>query len=423
MSVSGTARNLEAGARAVQRTANGGTNWANVSTGLDPSAVDDFTRIIIDKDAATTLYVTSDGGAVGVAVPYKTVNSGGTWAAMDTRLVIPDGRPFFWFAVEGNDGLVESASGILFASEQGPIRNPAGDAPTTDWEPCPIGYGNVHVLALIVDPQDATRIWHGIDDFGIYRSDDSGTTFGRILGNGWPVTTVNYVWNGPYYSNYEKCSGNLAAGATTGIAVSYQDTTKIYSCFRASSGGFDFGGVNLSTDEGETWTATDTSAFIENGAFCLPFGFERLVVDPTNDDIAYALQRTGNSDLELFKTINSGTAWSSVYDTGERPRDLAISEVDHDVLVLIGSGLVKLTTDGGSNWSTINPASNNFRSVALSPHNADHIVVGTLEDGWWVSTDQCAKGSDVAEGRERTVSQAPGRRTSRMRRTSSRGFG
>jgi hypothetical protein len=276
------------------------------------------------------------------------------------------------------------------------------------WEPATLGVGNVHVNTLAVDPANGDVIYQGISDFGPYKSTDRGASMHRILGNGWPVTPENFVWNGPYYSNYDKCaldcstecsqSGALGAGGTTDFAISRQNPNVVYSAFGSGDNKSRHGGVNKSLDGGATWQPVGfqlEDGFALNPTSCVPYGFRYLALDPSDDRRLFAaMELPGPTGVtvqsRVYRTLDGGATWAPVYEVEANVVGIKVSALDPQIVVLATRGAVLVSESGGAadSWQEITPdEAAGIRALALSPHRAGVYVVGTGSQGFWYTAD------------------------------------
>ncbi|MDY6876427.1 MAG: hypothetical protein SWK90_09545 [Chloroflexota bacterium] len=401
-----TCRWCEAGEPPVWKTDDGGQNWYPASSGLDSNEIGSFPKILIDRFDPNVLYVTTEKAAYDKAGVYKSADGGQSWHLMPARLVLTDGRPYFWYQFEGEFTIGQAVDGRLFAGDEAAWRYPDGDLADglEVWEPAAIGIGNVHVNTIAVDPLDDTVLYQGISDFGPYKSVDRGQSFHRILGNGWPVTVDNYVWNGPYYRNYEACrlncsstceqDGRIAAGGTTDFAISRQDGNVVYSAFGSGAGKSEHGGVNKSTDGGQTWQPVGfqmESGFDLNPKTCVPYGLRHLAIDPTDDDIVFAaMEIPATKTGKLYKTTDGGATWTEIAATSGYIKGVDVSAVDPGLVVFATRSSVYKSEQRGEpdSWQVITlPDDPSIQTVRLSPHKAGVYVVGTNRTGIYYTTD------------------------------------
>jgi photosystem II stability/assembly factor-like uncharacterized protein len=397
-----TCRWCQAGVAPVWKTEDGGQSWQGMGSGLDTGQIDGFPKLLIDRFDAETVYIGSNKAPYGQGGVYRSTDGGNSWQLMSSRLVLPDGRPYFWYEFDNVLTLEQAIDGRLFASDsRGGWRYPAGDG-QEEWEPATIGVGNIHVHAIEVDPSDPGVLYQGIADFGPYKSIDEGESFHRVLGSGWPVEVGNYGWSGPYYRNYVECSlscsttctgsEGLGAGGTTDFVISHQDPNIVYSAFGGGSGTSAKGGVNKSVDGGATWQPVGfqmEEGFELNPDGCVPYGFQHLAIDPTNDQNVFAVQEITTSNTKLYKTSDGGATWDEVFAASSPVRGMEVSVHNPDVVVVAADAGVYKSEEGGAagSWQAINPAGTGGKTIALSPHDADVYVIGTNDLGLYYTSD------------------------------------
>ncbi len=397
----------------VWKTTDGGQNWYPASRGLNSNKVRGFPKLLMDRVDPEILYATTYKTTKDKSGVYQSIDGGSNWHLMPPHFVLPDGRPYHRPKFGGRIfAIAQAIDGRLFTVDGGAVwRYPDGNL--TDgreaWEPATLGLGNIHVNTIKVDPFNSSILYQGISDQGPYKSIDQGLSFHRILGNGWPVTVDNFVWNGPYYSNYKYCSlacastcrspsngQGIGSGGTTDFAISQQDSMIIYSAFGSGSGKSQKGGVNKSTDGGETWQPVGfqlDKGFELNPETCVPYGFRHLAIDSTNDNILFTVQEIPPNIVRLYKTSDGGATWTEVYEaTGfTKSKSLEVSLVDPDLVILASQSGVYKSDQGGApgTWQDVSPpnTAGKIRTVSLSPHDAQVIVVGTNSQGLFYTTD------------------------------------
>lgn len=125
-----------------------------------------------------------------------------------------------------------------------------------------------------------------------------------------------------------------------------------------AGGAFELGRVFKSSDGGLSWQ--EKSLGIDNGVL-------NIVIDPVDENIVYLTTTSNNSsdtNLIVFKSIDSGESWTPIDMTSALPvglqcTDLAIDPNDNQFLVALGDGnfsfdaKVALSTDGGDSWQEI----------------------------------------------------------------------
>ncbi|MFQ6011406.1 MAG: WD40/YVTN/BNR-like repeat-containing protein [Nitrososphaerales archaeon] len=110
-----------------------GRNWRRASKGLD---LRDVWSLALSPDSKE-LYAGTQPPAV-----FKSINGGDSWIKLESFNSMPSSRRWHWFASMGHSG--------------------------------------GHVLVLFVDPTNSSRIYAGVEQGGLHRSDDEGATWEDI---------------------------------------------------------------------------------------------------------------------------------------------------------------------------------------------------------------------------------------------------
>lgn len=398
-----TCRWCQRGDPPVWKTTDGGRDWVPASQGLDSDEIESFPRILMDRFDSNILYLTTHQAVAAKAGVYQSTDGGEHWELMPARLVLPDGRPYYWLKFDNNLTIGQAVDGRLFTGGGGGWRYPAGNGQKV-WEPATLGVGNIQVSAIEVDPVDPAILYQGIADFGPYKSVDQGATFHRILGNGWPVTTENFLWNGPYYTNYELCRlvcstscnqpGSVVFGGATDFAISKQDPNIVYSAFGSGSNQSSHGGVNKSTDGGRSWQPLGfqlEAGFELNPDACVPYGFRHLALDSADDDILFAaMEIPATQESKLYKTDDGGLTWSELFSGPSYITGLEVSPLNSSRVVFSTKTDVYSSDQAGASdsWQKITPANAaQIQTISLSPHVEQVYVIGTNDEGIYYTAD------------------------------------
>ncbi|MFC1790815.1 hypothetical protein ACFLZP_05040, partial [Patescibacteria group bacterium] len=380
----------------VWKTTNGGQSWSTASPDLRCLKVGSFPALLIDRRNHYTLYVGTRGAKDQLGGVYKSIDGGSSWEQMPSRLVLPDGRPYHWYQLDKLSALAQAVDGTLFGVTGGGWRYPDGDSSdgVQVWEPAAHGTGNVQAKAVAIDPFHLDTIYMGIADFGPYKSINGGQTFSRILGNGWPVTVENYVWNGPFFSNYKYCSsGQMVASGVMDWAVSSKTKGLVYAALSRGPGDGAHGGINKSTDGGAHWEPVGYPNPFDLNSDCIPYGFDVVELDPKNDDIVFAGQYDRDAGTgKLYRSTNGGGSWQVVY-SGSRIVEVVVSSLNSKRVILATENGVYRSTSGGSSgsWGNNLSPSGGIKSLAVSPREVGVYVVGTASSGYYY-TDNGGQG-------------------------------
>ena len=150
---------------------------------------------------------------------------------------------------------------------------------------------------------------------GLYRSNDDGSTWKRVEGNGIP--------EGPL--------GKISA------AVSGADSNVVYALIEAKKGG-----LYRSDDGGDNWTfVTDDHRFSQRAWY-----FTHLWADPKNVGGIY-IANTG-----LFHSPDGGKSWERVNSPHGDNHALWIDPNNPERMINGNDGGATISVDGGKNWTT-----------------------------------------------------------------------
>ena len=252
------------------------------------------------------------------------------------------------------------------------------------------------VRSLVIDPQDARRLYFGTIDGQIYTSADAGETWSRVAGFNRPGLLIDNLIVDPRDSKiiYAAAHRHKEAGGffkTTDGGRTWREAEQlkgdgIHSLTQSSKDpDLLLAGTNRgiwrSDNGGDRWELLDTKA--TPGLI----NIESLAVDPRNSDVIYA----GTWYLP-YKTTDGGKTWDITKTGIIDDSDIFAIEIDDSnpdhVIASACSGIYE-TRNAGGTWRKVNgipSQSRRTRSILQNPGRPETIYAGTTE-GFWMSTN------------------------------------
>ena len=146
--------------------------------------------------------------------------------------------------------------------------------------------------------------------------------------------------------------------------------------------------VYKSINSGASWTATNGGSPLDGNPSL------SMAAAPTNQDTAFVGTVPGSGRVHVFQTTNGGTSWTNVTGTlpNRYPIDITIDPRDSRVVYVVFGGFdttrLAKSTNAGLTWTHIGSPLPNvpMTAVAVDPFNTNHVYVGS-DLGVFVSTD------------------------------------
>jgi len=241
---------------------------------------------------------------------------------------------------------------------------------TTQWSPIRsfsatwrfIGLGQGSVSAMAADPLDST-IMYVATSGSIFKTTDAGITWQNLV----------------------------QATSVLEIDVNPDNSQIIYAAM--------FGyGIIKSTDGGNSWSHADSGISFSTG----PDGFvgpTNLAIDPMYPDTIYAGSEGNSVNATIYKSVNGGHTWFSLYRNGDSLLTNGVSAISVDPestnIVYAGTdyGDILKTTDGGNSWQWIGLAgttggNDEITDILVGKDTSRTIYAGTwYGHGLYVSSD------------------------------------
>jgi photosystem II stability/assembly factor-like uncharacterized protein len=377
-------------------------------------------------------------GATGVPgqpnVFYIGVNNGGVWKTSDyghTWTPLFDDQPT---GSIGALAVAPSNPDILYVGSGEGLQRPdlsVGDGiyQSLDggktWKHRGLRDGQ-QIAALVVDPQDANRVWVAVlghpyganAERGVFRTTDGGKSWHKVLykdentgavalaldpTNAQTIYTVlwssrqgpweNGAWQGPGSGLYKSTDGGskwrpLTKGLPTaaqglgriGIAVAPSNPQCLYAIVDAP----ELGGVYRSDDAGESWQRVSA----EKRLWGRGNDFAEVKVHPKNHNIVYV------ANTSTYRSTDGGKTFTAIKGApgGDDYHTLWINPDNPNIILLAGDQGAVITVNNGQTWSSwYNQPTAQFYHVVTDNQFPYWVYGGQQESG---SAGVCSWGKD-----------------------------
>lgn len=329
--------------------------------GLGPAVTSGrISDLAIHPDHPDTWWVAAASGGV-----WKSGNAGTTWTpvfdgegsySIGCLAIDPDNPEVVWVGTGENNSQrsVSYGDGVYKTTDGGRSWKNSG-LPDSE-----------HIGKIVIDPRDTDTVlvaaqgplWSSGGDRGLYRTEDGGATWERVLEISPDTGVTDLV--------YDPRDPDVL------YAASYQRRRHVWTLI---DGGPE-SAVHKSTDGGESWRK------LEQGLPRGDVGRIGLAISPVDPDVLYAVIEAADEESEgFYRSTDRGESWErrSGYVSGSPQyyQELFADPHDRDRVWSMDTWLM-VTEDGGASFERAPQAAMHVDHHAfwIDPEDPDHLVTG-----------------------------------------------
>ena len=338
----------------VFKTTDSGTNW------FPAGYLRTVNRLAVDPRSSDTVWAATDEGI------FKSVDGGASWTRTAPQssggraLTLDPANPDVIYV--GSDG----HGGAVYKSTNGGETWFVLSVPTA-----------YEIWSIGVDPMDSARVFAGTGGSGFFRSTDGGTTWveSSLPAPATAVHDIQFHGSAIYVETTDVLESTDAGLHWRNLGPSRDEGYYPFSFLVDPNGALYVGrqdGVLKSTDDGETWNARSVGLSATQ--------ILSLALDPLDPDRIYG---GSSGEPSMFKSSDLGRHWTA----GARIEPLggvyaiAVDPAEPGVVYAGGSAGLWKTTDFGSRWTWIVPATSTLdflyvTSLAIHPREPRTLLMG-----------------------------------------------
>ena len=313
----------------VWKTADDGVSWDPL---FDKQAVSSIGSIAVADSDPNVIYVGTGEACIRGNISfgdgvYRSADAGKTW----TNVGLKDTRHIGAVIVHPTNPDVAFVAALGHAygrnTERGLFRTRDGGK---TWEKVLYLDDHTGAIDVVFDPNNPhilfAAMWEGYrtpwtlnsggEKDGLYRSNDDGSSWKRVEGDGLPEGPLGRI----------------------GVAVSGADSNVVYALIEAKNGG-----LYRSEDGGATWKLVNDDRRFRQRAWY----FTHVWADPKNSAGVY-IANTG-----LFRSIDGGKSFDRLPAPHGDHHGLWIDPSNPNRMINGNDGGATISVDGGKNWSTL----------------------------------------------------------------------
>ncbi len=315
----------------VWKTADGGSNWKNISDGYFGSTIG---SVAVAPSDETIIYVgegekTMRGNvSEGLGGMWRTEDGGKSW----TNLGLKDGRHIVRIVIhpKNPDVVWVAVMGHLF----GPNKE-RGIYKTTDggktWKQTLFVNDQTGAFEIVMEPGNPkvmyASTWRVIRQPHTMESGGEGSALWKSMDGGDTWTNISTSKGLP--------KGTWGINA---IAIAPSNTDKLYAIIENEKGG-----MYASEDGGKTWSLRSSDGNIRQRAWY----YSRVFVDPVNENLVYCL------NVGFMVSRDGGRTFTGMRTPHSDHHDLWIDPKDGKRMIVGDDGGGQVSFDGAQNWSTM----------------------------------------------------------------------
>lgn len=358
----------------VWRTTDAGNTWENISDGFFGGSIG---AVAVSEWDNNVIYVGGGEKTVRGNVSYgygmyKSTDAGKTW----THIGLKESRhiPRIRIHPKNPDLVYAAVLGDLFKSseERGVYRSEDGGK---TWKRILFANADAGAVDLVMDPNNARVLYAAT--WRIRRTPYSLESGGE----------GSYLWKstdgGDTWTNISKNEG-LPKGTwgIVGVSVSPVNSNRVYAIIEN-----DNGGVYRSDDAGKTWRKMNEDRSLRQRAWY----YTRIYADTKDEDMVYVL------NVSYHRSKDGGRTFQSYNAPHGDHHDLWIAPEDNQRMIIGDDGGAQVSFDAGENWTTYhNQPTAQFYRVATD-NSFPYRIYGAQQDNSTVRIAHRTDGFSIGE--------------------------